>query len=101
MSLSVVPKLLKRMGFKQRGKIKTNFISKKKTNPFDWPGPKNTSILRYTSGGSGCFLTKPESICEAQMVILIIGQMAVISCSLTRWNLTWREMVKVFFSGVV
>ncbi|KAG2190355.1 hypothetical protein INT46_010295 [Mucor plumbeus] len=46
MSLSGVCKLLKRMGFKPRRKIKTNFISKKNKPLFGWHGPKTTIILR-------------------------------------------------------
>jgi hypothetical protein len=45
MSFSGFSKLLKRMGFKLKRKIKANFMSKKKTSHFGWHGPKNTSIL--------------------------------------------------------
>ena len=56
----------------------------KLTGLFKWHGPKNTNILRLASGGGRRFMTKTESICEAQMVILIIGLIAV-----TFFNLIW------------
>jgi macrodomain Ter protein organizer (MatP/YcbG family) len=45
MSMSVVGKLLMRIDFKQKRKIKANF-SRKRTSLLGWHGPKNTSILR-------------------------------------------------------
>ena len=92
MSFSGVRKLLKGMSFKRRRKIQTKFISKK-NKPLWLAWVKNTNILRQTNGGSGCFLTKPESISGAQMT--------VVSCSLIRRNLVEGDGGSVLFRGCI